>query len=338
MLHRLLVVGLGAVLIAACGLGGDSGVSTTSNHDEIGQWLTSVEKPSSHWDLFFGALGISDDIFFRDPEGALCFNTALARELVSAGPEPVITTLDQWTATGKAPGPSWNDLVELLNSVSYEDRVRIGEAAATAIEECGGLRERVLRQHGGPTLTSCYIEFYDRHDAMPMIVAASLEMNTNATAEFGPESEAAFGSLPWEGDTRLAPCYEGLEAARAEYEATREEQPSPMDSCDPTLGYGYLKVDQEWYMSARTVNQEPELAYHARVWGERETWLSDAGDGRNHQVTQGPGFDSIDTTDAWLQMGAPEPLEMGIVTFDVGLEPGDVRVLDLECLASIRRE
>lgn len=282
-----------------------------------------------------GAFMLSDDIFFQDPEGALSFNAALVRELAAGGPEPVIASLDQWTVTEKDPEPSWDDLVELLNSVSYKDRVRIGEAATASVEECGGLRERVLALYEGPTLMSCYIEFYDRHDAIPVVITASLEMNTNATANFGAESEAAIDSLPWESDTKVNACVEGLEAARAAYEATTEETPSPTDACDPASGYLYFKADQEWYMSYRGLNELDDHAFHARVWRERETWIAPDGSGRNHQVTDGPGFDSLDMLNEWLALDAYEPLETTLFTFDVIAAPGELPYRDYDCLGGM---
>jgi hypothetical protein len=155
--------------------------------------MAAVEKPPAHsWELFFGAFMLSDDIFFRDPDGSLCFNTALADELAAGGPEPVIAALDEWTATGKDPVPSWDDLVGLLNSVEYEDRVRVGQAAATAVDNCGGLHDRLVAMYDGPSYASCLVEWADELGIVAEFIAASLEMNTNATAEYGPESEVFF--------------------------------------------------------------------------------------------------------------------------------------------------
>jgi hypothetical protein len=357
---RFLMTAAVVVLVSACGATTprttlaqiDERVSVTSGTSyttsprtaltQIDERATAVavagvidEIPGSY-DLFFGAFMISDSLFYSDREGSACFATELVHEMNLMGPAETVLALESWAMTSGTSAADRENLVEVLNATTYDERLAIGRAAETAVEMCGGLRERLIAGRRGPSYSTCYLDHAERKDAVPHWVAASIEMNWNAGAEFGPESEEYFESALMEEDAELRACVENIEAARDAYTATTTTVADPMATCVDAPGrYSYIRVDQTWYMSAKGVNDLEGISYHARVWGERETWLTGEAVGRNHQVTHGPGFDSIATADAWMQLGAREPEEMQMFTFDVTLAASDLGVLDLECLATI---
>ena len=291
----------------------------------------AISSDASSHDLFFGAFMLGDSIFAGRDDQLRCFTGALTEELEGTGPA---ATLDRLTTWAQASATLDRDsLVGVLNDSSFEERLEIGSAANRAIERCGGLLEAVIAAGAGPSYSSCQVESADRADARDLFVVASIEMSSNPKAEFGPETTMRFEQYELSG---LEACFEGIDSAREEWAATSTTEMPAGGACgEPGSGYGYIKVDQEWYTSARSGNTEPEMSYHARVWGERETWIAGDGTGRNHQVTHGPGFDSFDDADAWLALGAREPLETEVLTHDVALESGTVRVIDLPCLAGL---
>jgi len=207
---------------------GPDAVETDAHLDGVGDWLAAVilDQPGGwSWDLFFGAFYVGDNVFFGDPEGAACFTDALVAELAAAGPSGVIEAMEDWALAGKSAESSWNDVIELFNSVSYEERVAIGRAASQAIERCGGLHDRLLSMYDGPSLASCMVEFAARYDVTAEMIAGSLEMNSNARAEWGPESEAFFATLPAETDTAFVECLEQFtQVGKPEDEAASEGQ------------------------------------------------------------------------------------------------------------------
>jgi hypothetical protein len=329
---RKLVVGV-VLLLLLLGCAEDSAPQqppVPSNVLVAERLFQAIASDASSYDLFFGAFMLSDSIFAGREDQLRCFTRALTEELERAGPASTLERLITWAKPSSM--MDRDSLVVALNDSNLEERLGVGSAANSAIERCGGLLEAVLESAEGPSYTSCLIEAADQASNRDLFVAASIEMNGNQRAEFTPETTGRLGQYEMQ---ELGACVERIEDARAEWAATSTTEALPGAECgQPGNGYGYIKVDQEWYTSARSVNTDPETSYHARVWGERETWFTGDGTVRNHQVTNGPGFDSFDDADAWLGMGAREPLETGILTHDQPIDAIGVLV-DLPCLASL---